>query len=95
MKYFWGLIKIYFEINVGDGEKQKTDDDSDDSSKTASYVASNEDDSDEFDKSDNEPLSKKVFKRSDSPEFEEKEASDSRKCGKRGKPHGKTNLKIP
>ena len=40
-------------------------------SKTQSYVASNEDDSDEFDTSDNEPLSKKVSKRSDSPEFEE------------------------
>ena len=48
-----------------------------DSSKTQSYVASNEDDSDEFDTSDNEPLSKKVSKRSDSPEFEQ-EGSDSR-----------------
>ena len=76
------LIKIYFEINVGDGEKEETDHDSDESSKIESYVASNEDDSDEFDNSDNEPLSKKVFKRSDSPEFEEEEPSDSRKHGK-------------
>ena len=59
-------------------KRKKTDDDSYDSSKTQSYVTSNEDDSDEFDTSDNEPLSKKVCKRSDSPEFEE-EATDSRK----------------
>ena len=95
MKYFSALIKIYFEINVGDGEKQPTDEDSGDSSKTAPYVASNEDDSDEFDKSDNELLSKKVFKRSDSPEFEQEEASDIRKHGKRGRPRGKTNPKTP
>ena len=65
-------------MNVGDGQKEKKHDDSYDSSKTQSYVASSEDDSDEFDNSDNEPLSKKVFRRSDSPEFEE-EGSDSRK----------------
>ena len=41
-------------MNVGDGQKEKTDDDSYDSSKTQSYVTSNEDDSDEFDNSDNE-----------------------------------------
>ena len=76
------LIKIYFEINVGDCEKKETDHDPEDSSKTESYVISNEDDSDEFDNSDNEPLSKKVFKRSDSPDFEEEEPSDSRKRGK-------------
>ena len=81
-------------MNVGDGQKEKTDDDSYDSSKTQSYVASNEDDSDEFDNSDNEPVSKKVFKRSDSPEFEE-EGSDSRKPRKRGRPRGKTNPKTP
>ena len=81
-------------MNVGDGQKEKTDDDSYDSSKTQSYVASNEDDSDEFDNSDNEPVSKKVLKRSDSPEFEE-EGSDSRKPCKRGRPHGKTNPKTP
>ena len=78
MKYFWNVLKYFFNINVGDGKKEKTDDDSYDLSKTQSYVASNEDDSDEFDTSDNERLSKKVSKRSDSPEFEE-EGSDSRK----------------
>ena len=52
-------------MNVGDGQKEKTDDDSYDSPKTQSYVASNEDDSDEFDNSDNERVSKKVLKRSD------------------------------
>ena len=82
MKYFLALIKIYFEINVGDGEKQQTDDDSDDSSKTESYVPSNEDDNDEFDESDNELLSKKVLKRSASPEFEQQEGSNSSKRGK-------------
>ena len=87
-------MKYVFNINVGDGEKEKTDDDSYDSSKTQSYVTSNEDDSDEFDTSDNEPLSKKVSKRSDSPEFEE-EGSDSRKPCKRGRPHGKTKPKTP
>ena len=81
-------------MNVGDGQKEKRCDDSYDSSKTQSYVASNEDDSDEFDNSDNEPLSKKVFRRSDSPEFEE-EGSDSRKPRKRGRPCGKTNPKTP
>ena len=57
---------------------EKTDDDSYDSSKTQSYVTSNEDDSDEFDNSENEPVSKKVLKRSHSPEFQE-EGNDSRK----------------
>ena len=65
MKYFWNILKYFFYINVGDGQKEKTDDDSYDSSKTQSYVASNEDDSDEFGNSNNEPVSKKVFKRSD------------------------------
>ena len=71
MKYFCNVLKYFSNINVGDGQKEETDDDSYDSSKTQSYVASNEDDSDEFDTSDNEPLSKKVSKRSDSPEFEQ------------------------
>ena len=94
MKDFWNVLKFFSYINVSDGQKEKTDDDSYDSSKTQSYVASNEDDSDEFDDSDNELLSKKVFKRSDSPEFEE-EGSDSRKPRKRGRPCGKTNPKTP
>ena len=81
-------------MNVGDGQKEKRCDESYDSSKTQSYVTSNADDSDEFDNFDNEPLSKKVFRRSDSPEFEE-EGSDSRKPCKRGRPHGKTNPKTP
>ena len=94
MKYFWNLRKYIFYINVGDVQKEKTDDDSYDSSKTQSYVTSNEDDSDEFDTSDNEPLSKKVYKRSDSPDFEE-EGSDSRKPCKQGRPRGKTKPKTP
>ena len=89
MKYFCNVLKYFSNIYVGDGQKEETDDDSYDSSKTQSYVASNEDDSDEFDTSDNEPLSKKVSKRSDSPEFEQ-EGSDSRKPRKRGRPSGKT-----
>ena len=95
MKYFWNVLKYFFYINVGDGQMEKTDDDSYNLSKTQSYVASNEDDSDEFDNSDNEPVSKKVFKRSDSPEFEQEEGSDSRKPQKRGRPCGKTNPKTP
>ena len=78
MKYFCNVLKYFSNINVGDGQKEETDDDSYDSSKTQSHVASNEDDSDEFDTSDNEPLSNKVSKRSDSPEFEQ-EGSDIRK----------------
>ena len=62
---------------------------------TVGYIVSNEDDSDEFDDSDNEPLSKKVLKRSDSPEFEQEEPSDSGKHGKRGRPRGKTTPKTP
>ena len=94
MKFFCNVLQYFSNINVGDGQKEKTDDDSYDSSKTQSYVASNEDDSDEFDTSDNEPLSKKVSKRSDSPEFEE-EGTDSRKPRKRGRPRGKTKPKTP
>ena len=76
MKFFCNVLQYFSNINVGDGQKEKTDDDSYDLSKTQSYVTSDEDDSDEFDTSDNEPLSKKVSKRSDSPEFEE-EGTDS------------------
>ena len=94
MKYFCNILKYFSNINVGDGQKEETDDDSYDSSKTQSYVTSNEDDSDEFDTSDNEPLSNKVSKRSDSPEFEQ-EGSDSRKPRKRGRPCGKTKAKTP
>ena len=94
MKYLCPFLSIYFEINVGDSENEQTDDDSDDSSKTESYVPSNQHDSDEFEESDNEPLSKKALKRSTSPEFEE-EASNSSKRGKRGRPHGKTKPKTP
>ena len=94
IKYFWKVLKYFFYINVGDGQQERTDDDSYDSSKTQSYVRSNEDDSDESDNSDNEQVSKKVFKRSDSPEFEE-EGSDSRQPHKRGRPRGKTNPKTP
>ena len=75
-------------------KKEETDDDSYDSSITQSYVTSNEDDSDEFDTSDNEPLSNKVSKRSNSPEFEE-EGSDSRKPRKRGRPRCKNKAKTP
>ena len=78
MKYFCNVLKYFSNINVGDGQKEETDDDSYDSSKTQSYVTSNEHDTDEFDTSDNEPLSNKVSKSSDSPEFEQ-EGSDSRK----------------
>ena len=70
---------MYSKIYVGDGEKQHTDQDSDDSSQTVGYILSNEDDSDESDDSDNEPLSKKVMKRSDSPDFENEQPSDSSK----------------
>ena len=94
MNYFWNVLKYFFDINVGDVQNEKTDDDSYDSSKTQSYVTSNEDDSDEFDTSDNEPLSKKVYKRSDSPEFDE-EGTDNRKPCKRGRPCGKTKPKTP
>ena len=94
MKYFCNVLKYFSNINVGDGQKEETDDDSYDSSKTQSDVASNEDDSDEFDTSDNEPLSNKVSKRSDSPEFEQ-EGSDIRKPRKRGRPRGKTKAKTP
>ena len=94
MKYFCNELKYFSNINVGDGQKEETDDDSYDLSKTQSYVAFNEDDSDEFDTSDNEPLSNKVSKRSDSPEFEQ-EGSDSRKPRKRGRLRGKTKAKTP
>ena len=60
MKFFFNVLQYFSNINVGDGQKEKTDDDSYDSSKTQSYVTSNEDDSDEFDTSDNEPLSKEA-----------------------------------
>ena len=55
---------------------------------------SNDEDSSDFEASDNEPLSKYVKKRSKSPEFD-KQASDGAIAWQRGRPRGKMSAKTP
>ena len=77
-------------------DKQHRDDnDSDHSSHNIGYIISSDEHGTDFKPSDDEPLSKYVAKRSNSPEFDQEQPTNGAKPWGRGRPHGKTSAKTP
>ena len=90
------IFLINYTINAGDLDKQHRDDnDSDHSSHTIGYIISSDEHSTDFEPSDDEPLSKYVMKRSNSPEFEQEQPTNGAKPRGRGRPCGKMSAKTP
>ena len=87
---------INYKINLGNAEKDDTNGkESDHSSATVGYIVSSDEANDDFESSDDEPLSKYVKKRLDSPKFDKKSTNTTPTIRARGRPCSKASAKPP